>query len=146
MTARCPAFGGITDNSTIGDVVSRVKELEECLASFMKQQSNQIKELSEIVAVNQNKPAVPIINLVKDKSVVETPGSKRKRLNDNQIEAVQPSAPPLEPHGQVQASNEQPPRATYADKVNQNRRVTGITPLNQSQQKFSVNLWESNYW
>ena len=50
MMARAPNLSGISTKSDIGDVVARVKDLEDSMEAFMKKQSDQIKELTEVVS------------------------------------------------------------------------------------------------
>ena len=87
MMAKVPSLGGISDKTSMGDMVSKVKELEDCMGAFMKKQTEQIKELTEIVTVqacqSQSKHLPTVINSLKDQVCPETPRSKKEdwRLN-----------------------------------------------------------------
>ena len=86
MMAKAPNLSGISVKTDVGDVVARVKDLEDNMGVFMKKQSDQIKELAEILSVNtsKSKPRPPVIDILKESEIPETPRTKRKRLADEQ--------------------------------------------------------------
>ena len=133
MMAKAPSFGGISDKSTMGDVVSRVKELEDCVGTFVKMQSEQMKELTEIVTISasQSKPLPP--SFVRTQADPETPRSKKRRLENEQKNLEPPSAPPAEQmecgegHGVSYAAA----AAAAGGAPSASQGVGGITPLQQ---------------
>ena len=135
MIARAPPFGAISESSNITDVVSKVKNLEDCMGAFMKKQSDQMKELTEIVAVNayQKKPSAP---LLRETGNLETPRTKRRRLEDEEL-SQQPSAPPAkdvleEQHGPVNGAGSYAGVAAGPAPPHQGGGVKGITPITQA--------------
>ena len=124
MMAKAPSFGGRSDRSSNGDLVSRVKELEDCMGAFMKKQSDQIKELTEIVTLSasQSKPLPPVINSLKESAIPETPRSKKRRL-EAELASHEPSAPPVE-----EMICDEGQKVNYAAAA-ASKPVSGITPL-----------------
>ena len=131
MMAKAPSFGGISDKTSMGDMVSKVKELEDCMGAFMKKQTEQIKELTEIVTVqacqSQSKPLPTVINSLKDQVCPETPRSKKRRLEAEQA-SHEPSAPPAE-----QMDTDQVKKPNYAAAAA--AAIGGITPLQKPRSK-----------
>ena len=116
----------------MGDMVSKVKELEDCMGAFMKKQSDQIKELSEIVTVQtcqgQSKPLPPVFSSLKDQVCPETPRSKKKRL-----EAEQASHEPFAPPEQMNTDQVKKPNYAAAAAA----AIGGITPLQKPGAKIN---------
>jgi hypothetical protein len=131
MMAKAPSFGGISDKSTMGDVVSRVKELEECVGAFVKKQSEQMKELTEIVTISasQSKPLPP--SFVRTQAEPETPRSKKRRLEDEQKSHQELSAPPAEHMECGEGLGVSYAAAAAAAVPAASQGVGGITPLQQ---------------
>ena len=59
MFSKASSFGGISDNSSNGDVISKVKDLENVIETFMKKQNEQIKEITEIITVSASQVKLP---------------------------------------------------------------------------------------
>ena len=148
MMAKAPPFGGISDSSSIPDIIVKVKTLEESMESFMKKQSDQIKELTEVVTVSmchsQKKPAVTVSSTLN-----ETPRTKKRRLenildDETTMQSQRQAAPPA----QQVMENLDPGVRNYAAVaaaqagLHPNHSVEGITPMNQyrgtpsNQQRF----------
>ena len=134
MAARAPPYRVIHESSKITDVVSKVKDLEECMGAFIKKQNDQMKELTEIVAVNacQNKPhgSGPSARLLKEQSNLETPRTKKRRMEDEQP-SNEPSAPPAEEDLGHQEKVAGATNNYAAAAAASNQSLSGITPLNQ---------------
>ena len=133
MIARAPPFGGISDSSSIPDVIVKIKSLEESMESFMKKQSDQIKELTEAVTVSicQKKLAGSVPCTSQD---LENPRTKKRRLEDENTQFSQ--NPPVPPTQQVMRSLDPrfPNYASVAAAPANNgpaHGVGGIAPLNQ---------------
>ena len=143
MVARAPPFGGIGEPSNISDVVSKVKNLEESMEAFMKSQSDQIRELTEIVTVNAcQRPSAPMTNLhiLKETSNLETPRSKKRRLeNENNDARNDLARQPPALHTEEVLDPSQPGHGhaggarSYAAAAGTRQQVGGITSLSQLQ-------------
>ena len=130
MMARAPNLSGISTKSDIGDVVARVKDLEDSMEAFMKKQSDQIKELTEVVSVNMStsKPRPPVIDLVNANKVPESPRTKRKRIEAEN----DPFIPPIENLSYASAVSSGGDIVNKADAANSRKPVGGISPLGKS--------------
>ena len=128
MMARAPPFGGISDSSSIPDVIEKVKSLEESMESFMKKQTDQIKELSEIVTVSTMCQKKQVVAAPGTSGLTETPRTKKRRL-ENLVEdestdlSQRLTAPPARNYAAAAAA------PVVKDPV---PGVGGITPFNQS--------------
>ena len=149
MFAKAPSFGGISEQSSNGDVISKVKDLENVIETFMKKQNDQMKELTEIITVSATQVKLPsaAVNTFKESESQETPRTKKRKL----IEAeLVPSAPPADI--MVDDGNVKSAAKTYAAVTGsvvgyghggqpgpaQASGVRGITPLGPRGRKHSV--------
>ena len=153
MFAKAPSFGGISEESSNGDVISKVKDLENVIETFMKKQNDQMKELTDIITVSasQVKLHSTAVNNLKESESQETPRTKKRKLAE--AETV-PSASPADILGDKENISESFNGATktYAAVTGsvagyvqggqhgppQVGGVRGITPLGPRGRKHSV--------
>ena len=93
MVARSPVFGGITEDSSNGDIVNKIGVLEDAMKSYMKQTNEQLKTLTEVVGtVGQvgssrtsfGNPAVD--KVICNSMIVDSPSKKRKTPDNGDME------------------------------------------------------------
>ena len=96
MVGRTPNFRGVSEESDVNDVALKVKNLEDSVNAFMKQNSDQMKALNQAVGFLSKKSSV-IVNappvdhvsrFARVQQVSEESPSKRKRNEANVDEVI----------------------------------------------------------
>ena len=88
MVARSPVFGGITADSSNGDIVNKIGVLEDAMKSYMKQTNEQLRNLTAVVGTvgqggSGKAPAVnPAVAKVILKDIVEDSPRKKRKTPD----------------------------------------------------------------
>ena len=73
-------------NSSNDDGISKVKDLENVIETFMKKQNEQIKEITEIITVSASQVKLPSAahNTLKESENLDTPRTKKRKLAEAQ--------------------------------------------------------------
>ena len=145
MISRTPNFCGVSGNSDVNDVAQKVKNMENSMNAFMKQNADQMKVLNEAVGLLGKNPNAPInehvARLVRSNAGTESPG-KRKRTEDDVIEETVAKE---NMYASVAARNtvQRPPSHTGTIGGNGNNgNVNGIRPMTPRTRKPYTYVWQ----